>query len=59
MYVIDNEGRIVDFQNLDKAIAFTDKWRKYKHTGDDRREMDKILGEYWNDLYRKLIQLRK
>jgi len=59
--VIDLENKVitVDLQKIDDAIESVDFYRNAKHEERGFEEMDDRLNTYWNDLYNKLINLKK
>ena len=59
MIITDLNGVPIEVTDLDKALAQADSFRRYKHTDNTHKALDKRLKVYWQDLYIKLKQLKQ
>ncbi|MFJ1365943.1 hypothetical protein ACILDU_05795 [Capnocytophaga canimorsus] len=59
MTIKDINRNIVQVTDLDKALQQADDFRKYKHTDNKHISFDREQKAYWEDMYKKLKQLKK
>lgn len=59
MKITDQNGKLITIENLDLAILKADDYRHYRHTDPALKKLDECLQAYWEDLYQKLLRLRK
>ena len=50
MIITDLNGTPIEVTDLDKALAQADSFRRYKHTDNTHKALDKRLKAYWQDL---------
>ena len=58
MTIKDINGNIVQVTDLDRALQQADDFRKYKHTDNKHISFDREQKAYWEDMYKKLKQLK-
>lgn len=54
MRIIDNNGKVIEVENLDLALMQADDYRHYQHTDKAFATLDEKLQAYWQDVYQKL-----
>ena len=61
MQITDLEGRVIAVTDLEAAIAQVEEFMRYHHIdsneGLQRLEAQRL--RYWQDIYNKLLELRK
>lgn len=59
--VIDLENKVItiDLEKIEDAIENVDFYRNTKHVNRGFEVLDEKLNTYWNDLYNKLVNLKK
>lgn len=59
MTIVDKNGKIITIENLDLAILQADDYRHYRHTDPSFKSLDEGLQAYWEDVYQKLLGLKR
>lgn len=59
MQITDLDGTVKTVIDIDAGIEQADSFRKLRHADPGYRELDKRLQAYWEDLYQKLVALKK
>jgi hypothetical protein len=59
MKILDLNGKIIEVENLDLAIMQADDYRHMKHNDPAFTKLDETLNAYWDDVYQKLLKLRR
>ncbi len=58
MKITDNNGKVIEVENLDLALLQADDYRHYRHADTAFAGLDDKLQAYWQDVYNKLEQLK-
>lgn len=59
MKIIDSDGKDITIIDLELAIMQADDYRHYRHADPAFKKLDEGLQAYWEDVYQKLLGLRK
>lgn len=59
MKVVDTNGKEIVVTDLNKAIEQADLFRGFKHQDTGFEKFDEQQHRYWNDIYQKLLELKK
>ncbi|HVX00155.1 MAG TPA: hypothetical protein VHA52_06960 [Candidatus Babeliaceae bacterium] len=59
MTIKDINGNTITIEDLDLAIMQADDYRHYRHTSIQYAGVDERQRRYWEDVYQKLLQLKK
>lgn len=58
MKIVDNNGEVIEVENLDLALMQADDYRHYRYTDTAFAQLDERLQAYWQDVYQKLLLLK-
>lgn len=58
MKIVDNNGKVIEVENLELALMQADDYRHYRHTDEAFAQLDDKLQAYWQDVYQKLLLLK-
>jgi hypothetical protein len=59
MKIIDSNGKEITVTDLELAIMQADDYLHYRHANLAFKKLDEGLQAYWEDIYEKLLGLRK
>ena len=59
MKIVDKNGKVITIENLDLALLQADDYRHYQHVDPSFKSFDEGLQAYWEDVYQKLLRLKK
>jgi hypothetical protein len=58
MKITDLNGQVLTVTDLDKALQQAGLFKDFRHTGDEYKEADNRLQQYWSDIHLKLQGLK-
>jgi hypothetical protein len=56
MKIVDNNGKVIEVENLDLALMQADDYRHYRVTKPIDNDLKRYA--YWEDVYQKLLKLK-